>query len=59
MIDTLEDFVGEYTKIKEMGWIQTHRSGSTGIGKTHDHGTAFRIREIDQPLLFQVQNRIV
>ena len=28
-------------------------------GKTHDHGTGFRIREIDQPLLFKVQNRIV
>lgn len=28
-------------------------------GKTHDHGTAFRIREIDQPMLFQVRRRLV
>lgn len=34
MIDTLDDFIREYTKIKEMGWIRTHRSGPTGIGKT-------------------------
>lgn len=34
MIETLNDFIQEYTKIKEMGWITTHRSGSTGIGKT-------------------------
>lgn len=34
MIQTLEDFVREFSKIKEMGWIRTHRSGTTGIGKT-------------------------
>lgn len=34
MITTLDDFICEYTKIKEMGWIRTHRSGPTGIGKT-------------------------
>ena len=28
-------------------------------GKTHDHGTGFRIRESDQPLLFKINNRIV
>ncbi len=28
-------------------------------GKTHDHGTGFRIKEIDQPLLFSNSNRIV
>lgn len=28
-------------------------------GKTHDHGTGFRIKESDQPLLFKVQNKIV
>lgn len=28
-------------------------------GKTHDHGTGFRIRECDQYLLFKVKNRIV
>lgn len=34
MIYTLEDFIREYRKIKEMGWIRTHRAGPTGVGKT-------------------------
>lgn len=34
MIETLDDFVREYQKIREMGWIRTHRAGPTGIGKT-------------------------
>lgn len=34
MIYTLEDFIREYRKIKEMGWIRTHRVGPTGVGKT-------------------------
>lgn len=34
MIVTLEDFVREFTRIKAMGWIKTHRPGPTGIGKT-------------------------
>jgi hypothetical protein len=33
--------------------------GGTKAGKTHDHGTGFRIKEIDQPLLFKVRNKIV
>ena len=31
---TLEDFIERFTEIKAMGWIKTHRSGQTGIGKT-------------------------
>lgn len=34
MIITLDDFIREYSRIRDMGWIQTHRSGPTGIGKT-------------------------
>lgn len=34
MIQTLDDFVIEFRKIKESGWIKTHRVGNTGIGKT-------------------------
>lgn len=34
MITTLDDFIREYKKIQSMGWIRTHRSGNTGIGKT-------------------------
>lgn len=28
-------------------------------GQTHDHGTGFRIKEIDQPLLFTINKKIV
>lgn len=34
MIETLDDFVREFAAIKAEGWIKTHRSGPTGIGKT-------------------------
>lgn len=33
--------------------------GGVKDGQTHDHGTGFRIRENDQPLLFTVNRRIV
>lgn len=33
MIDTLDDFISEYTKIKEMGWIKTHRSVRPALEK--------------------------
>lgn len=34
MIITLEEFKNEFEKIKNSGWIRTHRNGTTGIGKT-------------------------
>lgn len=34
MINSIDDFIAEFTKIKQMGWIRTHRAGNTGIGKT-------------------------
>ncbi len=34
MIVTLDDFIKEYRKIQDMGWVTTHRPGNTGIGKT-------------------------
>ena len=34
MINTVDDFVAEFNKIKALGWIKTHRAGPTGIGKT-------------------------
>lgn len=34
MITTLDEFICEYKKIQEHGWIKTRRSGPTGIGKT-------------------------
>ena len=34
MISNLNEFIAEFKKIKELGWIRTHRAGSTGVGKT-------------------------
>ncbi len=34
MITTLDDFIREFTELKNKGWIKTHRSGPTGVGKT-------------------------
>lgn len=31
---TLDEFIERFTKIKNMGWVKTHRAGRTGIGKT-------------------------
>ena len=49
MILTLEDFIREFTKIKEMGWIQTHRPGPTGIGKTLEDLLGIPENNLDQP----------
>lgn len=34
MIYSLNDFIREYERICNMGWIKTHRGGPTGVGKT-------------------------
>lgn len=31
---TLEEFKERFLEIKNMGWVKTHRAGTTGIGKT-------------------------
>lgn len=31
---TIEEFIAKFIKIKNMGWIKTHRAGRTGVGKT-------------------------
>jgi len=49
MIYTLDDFIREYTKIKEMGWIRTHRSGPTGIGKTLEDLLGIPENNLDEP----------
>lgn len=49
MINSLNDFIREYKKIKEMGWIKTHRSGSTGIGKTLEDLLGIEENNIDGP----------
>ena len=49
MIYTLDDFIKEYRKICEMGWITTHRAGPTGIGKTLEDLLGIPENNIDGP----------
>lgn len=49
MINTLSDFIQEYKRIVDMGWIKTHRSGSTGIGKTLEDLLGITENNIDGP----------
>lgn len=49
MITTLDDFIREFTRIKTMGWIRTHRSGPTGIGKTLEDLLGIIENNIDGP----------
>ena len=49
MIRTLDDFIREYTKICDMGWVRTHRLGPTGIGKTLEDLLGIVENNIDGP----------
>lgn len=49
MIYTLDDFIREYSKICDMGWIHTHRPGPTGIGKTLEDLLGIEENNIDGP----------
>lgn len=49
MINTLNDFIQEYKKIVATGWIKTHRSGPTGIGKTLEDLLGITENNIDGP----------
>ncbi len=33
-IFTLEEFIARFERVKNLGWVKTHRAGQTGIGKT-------------------------
>ena len=45
----LEEFVRKFTKITEMGWVKTHREGSTGVGKTLEDLLEIPENNIDGP----------
>ncbi len=49
MISTLDEFIVEYKNICNMGWIKTHRSGPTGIGKTLEDLLGIVENNIDGP----------
>ena len=49
MINNLNEFITEFKKIKEQGWIKTHRSGPTGIGKTLEDLLGIPENNLDEP----------
>jgi len=49
VIYTLDDFIREYSKIKAMGWVKTHRAGPTGIGKTLEDLLGIPENNLDAP----------
>ena len=49
MITTLDDFIREFRRIKDMGWVRTHRSGPTGIGKTLEDLLGIPENNLDEP----------
>ena len=49
MIYTLDDFKREFSTIQAQGWIRTHRSGPTGIGKTLEDLLGIPENNLDMP----------
>ena len=49
MIQTLNEFISEYKKICDVGWVRTHRAGPTGIGKTLEDLLGIQENNIDGP----------
>lgn len=49
MIRTIEDFKVEFVKVKNLGFVKTHRSGPTGIGKTLEDLLGIAENNDDQP----------
>lgn len=49
MINTLDDFIKIYSGIVNKGWVKTHRSGPTGIGKTLEDLLGIVENNIDGP----------
>lgn len=49
MITTLDEFIAKFKEIVAMGWIKTHRSGPTGIGKTLEDLLGIQENNIDGP----------
>lgn len=49
MIENLEEFITSYRNICNEGWVRTHRSGDTGIGKTLEDLLGIPENNYDQP----------
>lgn len=48
-IFTIDEFIDRFEEIKKMGWIKTHRSGPTGIGKTLEDLLGIKENNIQGP----------
>ena len=46
---TLEEFIEKFKEIQNMGWVKTHRKGTTGIGKTLEDLLGIRENNIQGP----------
>ena len=46
---TLAEFKQKFIEIKNMGWIKTHRAGTTGIGKTLEDLLGIKENNIQGP----------
>lgn len=49
MVQNLEEFIRKFTEIRDMGWIKTHRSGNTGVGKTLEDLLGIKENNIQGP----------
>jgi len=49
MIVTLDDFIYQFQRIQESGWVKTHRAGPTGIGKTLEDLLGIPENNFDEP----------
>lgn len=45
----IDDFIQQFQKIKNLGWIKTHRNGKTGIGKTLEDLLGIEENNVDGP----------
>ena len=49
MIEDLEDFIDAFDEVKLLNWVQTHRSGPTGVGKTLEDLLEIPENNLDEP----------
>ena len=58
-IFTLEKFIELFKSIKELGWVKTHRTGQTGIGKTLEDLLGIIENNIQGPDFGSISNNIL
>ena len=49
MIENLDDFIDAFDEVKLLNWVQTHRSGPTGVGKTLEDLLEIPENNLDEP----------